>query len=118
MRPCDGGNFVLDLGYTKDGTMYEFTPDDIKKIQKQFKPIKAEVVALADKVENLALGDEVTLNPQARPQTMVFDWNNDSLAKVRHRHSVGQALVGVGMVKFSEYLLYDEFDVVGVILKN
>lgn len=92
--------------------------DDIKKIQKQFKPIKAEVVAMADKVENLALGDEVTLNPQARPQNMIFDWNNDSLAKVRHRHSVGQALVGVGMVKFSEYLLYDEFDIVGVILKN
>lgn len=92
--------------------------EDIKKIQKEFKPVGMEVVAIAEKVENLAIGDQVVANQSSQPQTMHFDWNKDSLAKVRHRHSTGQALVGVGMVSFSEYLLYDEYDIVGVILKK
>ena len=91
---------------------------DINKIQKDFKPVGMEVVAIAENVQNLAIGDQVVANQSAQPQTMHFNWNKNSLVQVRHRHSTGQALVGVGMVDFSEYLLYDEYDIVGIILKE
>lgn len=72
------------------------------------------VVAVSDKVIDLHVGDKVKLENGAIPTLISIPNDTQTLRAKQTIHREGKAITGVGTVKFSEYLLVDEYAIVGI----
>lgn len=82
-------------------------------IIKTLTPKRYVVVNKSVDIKDLNIGDEVKLNPHTIPIIVDIPGNNQSLKAKQEIHKNGKAIVGVGTVKFSEYIIVDDFDVIG-----
>ena len=105
------GNRVVVRADFEVSTLNILNTDEINKLAaKQY-----IVVAVSDDVECVSVGENVLIDVlRGCPRLMNFDWNDQSLEKKQNYHRSGKAIVGVGTVKFSEYLIVDTIDILGI----
>ena len=72
------------------------------------------VVAVSDKVIDLHVGDKIKLENGAIPTLISMPNDNQTLRAKQTIHREGKGIAGVGTVKFHEYLLVDEYAIVGI----
>ena len=88
--------------------------EEINKI-----PAKAyTVMAIAENVKGLNIGDKVKLENGCIPTLIQMPGDTQTLAAKQKIHREGKSIVGVGTVKFSEFLLVDEYSIVGVWIES
>lgn len=88
--------------------------EEINKI-----PAKAyTVMAIAENVKGLNIGDKVKLENDCIPTLIQMPGDTQTLAAKQKIHRDGKSIVGVGTVKFSEFVLVDEYSIVGVWIES
>lgn len=103
-------NKVLVRAEFEVSTLNILNDEEINKI-----PAKSyTVVAVSDKITDLNVGDKVKLENGAMPTLISMPGDNQTLRAKQKVYREGKAIMGVGTVKFSEYLLVDEYAIVGI----
>lgn len=88
--------------------------EEINKI-----PAKAyTVIAVAENVKGLNVGDKVKLENSCIPTLIQMPGDTQTLAAKQKVHREGKSIIGVGTVKFSEFVLVDEYSIVGVWIES
>lgn len=76
------------------------------------------VMAVAENVKGLNIGDKVKLENGCIPTLIRMPGDTQTLAAKQKIHREGKSIVGVGTVKFSEFVLVDEYSIVGVWIES
>lgn len=88
--------------------------EEINKI-----PAKAyTVMAVAENVKGLNVGDKVKLENGCVPTLIQMPDDTQTLSAKQKVHREGKSIIGVGTVKFSEFVLVDEYSIVGVWIES
>lgn len=88
--------------------------EEINKI-----PAKAyTVMAIAENVKGLKVGDKVKLENGCIPTLIQMPGDTQTLAAKQKVHREGKSIISVGTVKFSEFVLVDEYSIVGVWIES
>ena len=66
----------------------------------------------------LNVGDKVKLENGCIPTLIQMPGDTQTLAAKQKVHREGKSVIGVGTVKFSEFLLVDEYSIVGVWIES
>lgn len=76
------------------------------------------VMAIAENVKGLNIGDKVKLENGCIPTLIQMPGDTQTLAAKQKVHREGKSIIGVGTVKFSEFVLVDEYSIVGVWIES
>lgn len=76
------------------------------------------VMAVAENVKGLNVGDKVKLENGCIPTLIQMPDDTQTLAAKQKIHREGKSIVGVGTVKFSDFVLVDEYSIVGVWIES
>lgn len=76
------------------------------------------VRAIAENVKGLKVGDKVKLENGCIPTLIRMPGDTQTLAAKQKVHREGKSIIGVGTVKFSEFVLVDEYSIVGVWIES
>lgn len=104
------GNKVLLEAKFEVSTINILNDDSIKNLT----PKSYTVVEVSNNIKDIAVGDNVKLAHGAMPTLIEIPGDNQNLKAKQEIYKSGKAIVGVGTIKFHEYLLVDEFDIVGI----
>lgn len=108
------GNKVLLRADFEVSTLNILNNEEINKI-----PAKAyTVMAVAEYVEDLNVGDKVKLENDYIPTLIQMPGDTQTLAAKQKVYREGKSIIGVGTVKFSEFVLVDEYSIVGVWIES
>ena len=83
------------------------------KIKKRTYKLKAH-----DENNECKVGDKVKLENGCIPTLIRMPGDTQTLAAKQKIHREGKSIVGVGTVKFSEFVLVDEYSIVGVWIES
>ena len=75
-------------------------------------------MAVAENVKGLNVGDKVKLENGCIPTLIQMPGDTQTLAAKQKIHREGKSIIGVGTVKFSEFVLVDEYSIVGVWIES
>ena len=107
---CPRNTLVLIKAY------YEVSPLMVgdEKALNNMKPIKQEVVGYGRNVEDINIGDNVTINPKNASQVS-FKWNEKSIMRYMENQKASNTLyTGSARVVCEEYFIVDQMDVLGI----
>lgn len=104
------GNKVLLEAKFEVSTINILNDDSIKNLT----PKSYAVVEVSNNIKDITVGDSVKLAHGTMPTLIEMPGDNQNLKAKQEIHKSGKAIVGVGTIKFHEYLLVDEFDIVGI----
>lgn len=76
------------------------------------------VMAVAENVKGLKVGDKVKLENGCIPTLIQMSGDTQTLAAKQKVHRGGKSIIDVGTVKFSEFVLVDEYSIVGVWIES
>lgn len=76
------------------------------------------VMSVAENVKGLNVGDKVKLENGCIPTLIQMPGDTQTLAAKQKVHREGKSIIGVGTVKFSEFVLVDEYSIVGVWIES
>lgn len=76
------------------------------------------VIAVAENVKGLNIGDKVKLENGCIPTLIQMPGDTQTLAAKQKVHREGKSIIGIGTVKFSEFVLVDEYSIVGVWIES
>ena len=108
------GNKVLLRADFEVSTLNILNNEEINKI-----PAKAyTVIAVAENVKGLNIGDKVKLENGCIPTLIQIPGDTQTLAAKQKIHRDGKSIVDVGTVKFSEFVLVDEYSIIGVWIES
>lgn len=108
------GNKVLLRADFEVSTLNILNNEGINKI-----PAKSYTVrAIAENVKGLKVGDKVKLENGCIPTLIRMPGDTQTLAAKQKIYREGKSIVGVGTVKFSEFVLVDEYSIVGVWIES
>lgn len=103
------GNKILIRADFKISTLNILNEEIINKTT----PESYTIVSCSKDIKDLKPGDEVLLERGYTPMLIDFPWNDQSLRAKQSIHTSGKSIVGASTIKFSEYLLVDDFAIVG-----
>ena len=103
------GNKVLVRADFKISTLNILNDEIINKTV----PESYTVIACSKNIKDIAIGSEVILERGYTPMLIDFPWNDQSLKRKQSIHKNNKSIVGASTITFSEYLLVDDYAIVG-----
>ena len=75
-------------------------------------------MAVAENVKGLNIGDKVKLENGCIPTLIQMPDDTQTLTAKQKIHREGKSIIGVETVKFSDFVLVDEYSIVGVWIES